>query len=213
MQSAWTIDEGLVEAARRWPGLTLEVAAELPSTNGELMQRARLGNAQPTVLVAERQTAGRGRLGRQLGQRCAGPGRQFTHLFAWPAARPARLVGPVARGRRERGRKPVGRARVRPAPQVAQRPVAARSQARRHPHRDGGAAGRIGRAVCGDRHRAQRRAARRRWLAHPACMAAAGASAGHAASCAARADRPAAARRGPLRDPRLCGLRRTLRRA
>ena len=37
---------------------------EIDSTNTELMRRARAGQTEPTLLVAERQTAGRGRLGR-----------------------------------------------------------------------------------------------------------------------------------------------------
>jgi len=46
------------------PGFSVEVLPELPSTNTELMRRARLGRADPVLLLAERQTAGRGRLGR-----------------------------------------------------------------------------------------------------------------------------------------------------
>jgi BirA family biotin operon repressor/biotin-[acetyl-CoA-carboxylase] ligase len=46
------------------PGFTVEVLPELDSTNTELMRRARAGRAEPVLLVAERQTAGRGRLGR-----------------------------------------------------------------------------------------------------------------------------------------------------
>jgi BirA family biotin operon repressor/biotin-[acetyl-CoA-carboxylase] ligase len=46
------------------PGFTVEVLPELDSTNTELMRRARAGRAEPLLLVAERQTAGRGRLGR-----------------------------------------------------------------------------------------------------------------------------------------------------
>ena len=46
------------------PGFSVEVLPELASTNTELMRRARLGRADPLLLVAERQTAGRGRLGR-----------------------------------------------------------------------------------------------------------------------------------------------------
>jgi BirA family transcriptional regulator, biotin operon repressor / biotin---[acetyl-CoA-carboxylase] ligase len=47
------------------PGLQLEVLQEVDSTNSELMRRARAGRFNPTLLVAEQQTAGRGRLGRQ----------------------------------------------------------------------------------------------------------------------------------------------------
>ena len=46
------------------PGFTVEVLPEIDSTNTELMRRARGGQTEPTLLVAERQTAGRGRLGR-----------------------------------------------------------------------------------------------------------------------------------------------------
>ncbi len=46
------------------PGFTVEVVPEIGSTNTELMQRARAGHTDPVLLVAERQTAGRGRLGR-----------------------------------------------------------------------------------------------------------------------------------------------------
>lgn len=46
------------------PGFTVEVLPEIDSTNTELMRRARAGQLEPTLLVAERQTAGRGRLGR-----------------------------------------------------------------------------------------------------------------------------------------------------
>ena len=47
------------------PGFTVEVLPQLPSTNTELMRRARLGQTSPVLLVAEQQTAGRGRLGRE----------------------------------------------------------------------------------------------------------------------------------------------------
>lgn len=47
------------------PGFTVEVLPEIDSTNTELMRRCRAGQTDPVLLVAERQTAGRGRLGRQ----------------------------------------------------------------------------------------------------------------------------------------------------
>jgi BirA family transcriptional regulator, biotin operon repressor / biotin---[acetyl-CoA-carboxylase] ligase len=46
------------------PGFTVEILPEIDSTNSELMRRARSGQTEPTLLVAEHQTAGRGRLGR-----------------------------------------------------------------------------------------------------------------------------------------------------
>ena len=47
------------------PSFTVEVLPEIDSSNSELMRRSRAGQSHPTLLVAERQTAGRGRLGRQ----------------------------------------------------------------------------------------------------------------------------------------------------
>ncbi len=46
------------------PGFAVELLPEIDSTNTELMRRARVGRVEPVLLVAERQTAGRGRLGR-----------------------------------------------------------------------------------------------------------------------------------------------------
>ena len=43
----------------------IESLPEVDSTNSELMRRARAGQTYPMLLSAERQTAGRGRLGRQ----------------------------------------------------------------------------------------------------------------------------------------------------
>lgn len=43
---------------------SVEVLPEIDSTNTELMRRARAGRTEPTLLVAQQQTAGRGRLGR-----------------------------------------------------------------------------------------------------------------------------------------------------
>ena len=46
------------------PGFTVEVLPEIDSTNTELMRRARQDRTEPVLLVAQTQTAGRGRLGR-----------------------------------------------------------------------------------------------------------------------------------------------------
>jgi BirA family biotin operon repressor/biotin-[acetyl-CoA-carboxylase] ligase len=46
------------------PGFTVEVLPQVDSTNTELMRRVRAGRLEPVLLVAEAQTAGRGRLGR-----------------------------------------------------------------------------------------------------------------------------------------------------
>jgi BirA family transcriptional regulator, biotin operon repressor / biotin---[acetyl-CoA-carboxylase] ligase len=47
------------------PGLSVELVAECDSTNTQLLQRARRLDFAPCLLVTERQTAGRGRMGRQ----------------------------------------------------------------------------------------------------------------------------------------------------
>jgi BirA family biotin operon repressor/biotin-[acetyl-CoA-carboxylase] ligase len=57
--------EALWEAvAPHLDGFTVEVLPEVDSTNAELMRRARAGRTEPVLLVAEHQSAGRGRLGR-----------------------------------------------------------------------------------------------------------------------------------------------------
>lgn len=57
--------EAIWEAvAPQLAGFTVEVWPEVDSTNSELMRRAHGGQTDPLLLVAERQTAGRGRLGR-----------------------------------------------------------------------------------------------------------------------------------------------------
>ena len=53
--------EALWEAiAPLLPGFTVEVLPSIDSTNSELMRRARDGRLEPTLLVTEEQTAGRG---------------------------------------------------------------------------------------------------------------------------------------------------------
>ena len=65
------------------PGFTVEVLPAVPSTNTELMQRARAGRAEPVLLVAEQQTAGRGRLGRTW---TTGVGDALTFSLGLPLA-------------------------------------------------------------------------------------------------------------------------------
>ena len=65
------------------PGFTVEILPEIDSTNTELMRRARAGQAEPVLLVAEMQTAGRGRLGR--GWHSA-PGASLTFSLGLPLA-------------------------------------------------------------------------------------------------------------------------------
>ncbi len=64
MPTLWPAEAIWEAVAPSLPGFTVEVLAEVDSTNTELMRRARAGVAEPVLLVAQRQTAGRGRLGR-----------------------------------------------------------------------------------------------------------------------------------------------------
>ncbi|RYF80311.1 MAG: biotin--[acetyl-CoA-carboxylase] ligase [Comamonadaceae bacterium] len=74
--------------AAAWPGLTLEWRDEVASTNVELMRRARAGDASPVLLVAQRQTAGKGRLGRawQSAQAVQDPAASLTFSLGLPLA-------------------------------------------------------------------------------------------------------------------------------
>lgn len=63
------------------PGLSIEVVAQMDSTNSQLLQRARAGDDSPTVMVALEQTAGRGRQGRRW---LAAPGESLTFSLAVP---------------------------------------------------------------------------------------------------------------------------------
>jgi BirA family transcriptional regulator, biotin operon repressor / biotin---[acetyl-CoA-carboxylase] ligase len=56
-------------------GFSVEVLPEIDSTNSELMRRARAGQTDTTLLVAEQQSAGRGRLGRNW---ASAPGSSLT---------------------------------------------------------------------------------------------------------------------------------------
>ncbi|MFT3858563.1 MAG: biotin--[acetyl-CoA-carboxylase] ligase [Aquabacterium sp.] len=63
------------------PGLSLEVAPHIGSTNTELMARGRRGDTSPILLVAAAQTAGRGRQGRTWQ---AAPGDSLTFSLGLP---------------------------------------------------------------------------------------------------------------------------------
>ncbi|AVP56429.1 biotin--[acetyl-CoA-carboxylase] ligase [Pulveribacter suum] len=62
---AWPAEDIWQQIEPLLPGFSVEVLASVDSTSSELMRRARGGRTEPTLLVAETQTAGRGRLGRQ----------------------------------------------------------------------------------------------------------------------------------------------------
>ncbi|KQP47621.1 biotin--[acetyl-CoA-carboxylase] ligase [Pseudorhodoferax sp. Leaf274] len=60
----WPAEDIWEAVAPGLPGFTVEVLPQVDSTSNELMRRIRAGRPEPTLLVAERQTAGRGRMGR-----------------------------------------------------------------------------------------------------------------------------------------------------
>jgi BirA family biotin operon repressor/biotin-[acetyl-CoA-carboxylase] ligase len=65
------------------PGLSIEVLPQVASSNTLLLERARGGDVQPCLLVAEEQTDGRGRLGRAWRSRA---GASLTFSLALPLA-------------------------------------------------------------------------------------------------------------------------------
>lgn len=62
-------------------GLQVEAVSHTGSTNADLMEAARLGDVRPKVLVAEQQTAGRGRQGRSWQ---SSPGDSLTFSIGLP---------------------------------------------------------------------------------------------------------------------------------
>ena len=76
--------EALWEAvAPLLPGFTVEVLPEIDSTNSEVTRRARAGRGDSVLLVAEQQTAGRGRMGRPWR---SAPGASLTFSLGLPLA-------------------------------------------------------------------------------------------------------------------------------
>jgi BirA family transcriptional regulator, biotin operon repressor / biotin---[acetyl-CoA-carboxylase] ligase len=68
----------------------IDLLVECGSTNAELLTRAASGAPSGTVLVAERQTAGRGRMGREW---LAAPGDSLTFSLLWRFAEGTELSG------------------------------------------------------------------------------------------------------------------------
>ncbi len=60
----WQAEDLWQQTVAHLPGFTVEVLPSIDSTNTELMRRARAGQAEPVLLIAENQTAGKGRRGR-----------------------------------------------------------------------------------------------------------------------------------------------------
>jgi BirA family transcriptional regulator, biotin operon repressor / biotin---[acetyl-CoA-carboxylase] ligase len=71
------------QAHHAWPGFSVEVLPEIDSTNSELMRRARAQQLAPTLLVAQQQSAGRGRQGRPW---LSSPGAALLFSLGWPLA-------------------------------------------------------------------------------------------------------------------------------
>ena len=90
-QSAWKHLPLSCAAARRAGLGELRHAAATGSTNDDLAREARLGERTPAVLVADHQTAGRGRLGRRWRDAATGPHAGGASLLV-----SFRLAAPVA---------------------------------------------------------------------------------------------------------------------
>ncbi len=91
--TAWGAQALWETLRQRLPGLSVEVVTAIGSTNSELLDRIRAGGAaasrrasdfQPCLLVAEQQTAGRGRHGRHWH---AERGRSLTFSLSLPLQR------------------------------------------------------------------------------------------------------------------------------
>ncbi|MCS4511565.1 biotin--[acetyl-CoA-carboxylase] ligase [Xylophilus ampelinus] len=68
------------------PDFSVEIVPAIDSTSTELMRRARAGRTEPVLLVAERQTAGRGRMGRGWQSDAGAPGDTLTFSLGMPLA-------------------------------------------------------------------------------------------------------------------------------
>jgi BirA family transcriptional regulator, biotin operon repressor / biotin---[acetyl-CoA-carboxylase] ligase len=82
LHEAWDLDALQRRLQALWPGIVVEALDETPSTNTLLLDRARQ-HPQPVLLVAQTQTAGRGRLGRAWQ---AQPGASLTFSIGLPLA-------------------------------------------------------------------------------------------------------------------------------
>jgi BirA family biotin operon repressor/biotin-[acetyl-CoA-carboxylase] ligase len=81
MPTPWPAEKIWEQVYPLLPEFTVEVLSEIDSSNSELMRRARSGQHAPTLLVAERQTAGRGRMGRVWQSQ---PGDSLTFSLSLP---------------------------------------------------------------------------------------------------------------------------------
>ncbi len=82
-QPPWPLEALWQQLDALWPGLSVELLPEVDSSNTELMRRARAGWHEPLLLIAERQSAGRGRLGKSWSSQ---PGQALTFSLGLPLA-------------------------------------------------------------------------------------------------------------------------------
>jgi BirA family biotin operon repressor/biotin-[acetyl-CoA-carboxylase] ligase len=80
LPSAWDVQRLVAALGQAACRFDIDVLAECQSTNGELLLRAEAGAPSGTVVVAERQTAGRGRRGRAW---ISSPGDSVTFSLLW----------------------------------------------------------------------------------------------------------------------------------
>ena len=88
MTIQWPAESIWQQVAPSLPNFTVEILPEIDSTNTELVRRARAGQTDPILLVAERQTAGRGRLGRQWQSDLSGGQTTLCFSVGMPLAPP-----------------------------------------------------------------------------------------------------------------------------
>ncbi|MEY8877128.1 MAG: biotin--[acetyl-CoA-carboxylase] ligase, partial [Leptothrix sp. (in: b-proteobacteria)] len=84
----WGAEDLWLQVEPHAPGFSIEVLPEAASTNTTLVELARAGDTAPCLLVAERQTAGRGRLGRSWQSSQAAPGDSLTFSLGCTLAPP-----------------------------------------------------------------------------------------------------------------------------
>ncbi len=80
----WPAEAIWEKASALLPAFNVEVLPTLDSTNSELLRRARTGRTEPTLLVAEHQSAGRGRRGRDW--QALPPGQSLSFSLGLPLA-------------------------------------------------------------------------------------------------------------------------------
>lgn len=82
----WPAESLWERIAPQLPGFTVEIVPSIDSTNSELMRRVHAGRCEPTLLVAQNQTQGRGRMGRSWDSADGGPGSALTFSLMLPLA-------------------------------------------------------------------------------------------------------------------------------